>query len=1349
MNKFENADCSDFKMVLKKIKDLIGAIRLGSPLSQADAWIIEKVYHKDRLKIERLSGDSLSMEQCYINLAIVEKFSQDTDPRDGEATKSSQFSILYRKNVETPDESLQVELPTLFNPHTTRDGTTLIPRRILIRGRAGIGKTTLCKKIVYEFHHGTWSEWKNLFDRVLWIPLRKLKRPGGQSGYNLEKLCEDEYFSYPIKRRDLSNALVEALLTKRSKCLLLLDGLDEISHVLGVPDHDMKTLLDDLLSFPNVIVTSRPHVEHESFQTMDLQLETTGFYPTQVDTYIEKSFSSQTDNSSEDKVRDIKRFLRGRLLLQSLVRIPIQLDALCFTWQYWNPKGNPSSMTGIYKEIEKNLWAKDAVRMGKKHGEELVTHQVAIDEYEDLVADEMHLLEGLGFTGLWNDVIEFTAEHRKHIYTKFKRGAFLPAQTLPKLSFLRTSDHTKDINGNYHFIHLTFQEYFAAKYFVRQWKNNKELYLLALDSDNGSKETLPAQFLREQKYSTRYNIFWRFVAGLLSFRDIAMMGQTPADRVSAFFNVLEQEPIDLLGPTHQRLIIHCLSEINTTFPEQMTFQKRLAEWLLFECRLARKRPTAVRLPREVEFPDEVLKIALNDKTSGSQAPIIFSLSCRNVAAPGLITVVTSFLGDQMSHVRFWAARALSKDDNLPHDTLEALVALLEDDHEHGGREAATALATQETLPRNIVVALLSLLDNESIRVRRNAISAISTHMTFDDIITVFMEKFMKNCVLHGDGVKALGEHAALPEKMMAAVRELLDFAGSIQGYVFKVSPTRTELPDIALLAVIEQLGNDDDRIRLGAVRTLVHRAALPDTIKAAIGARLYNNSSETRADVIEILSERGMLSEETVEAIAAQLGDKSSELRAAAVRALGKHAKMINVTTVQAIAVLLGDDDSEVIALAVDALDRQAALPDQVLNAMAALLDLDAEPLPGWFIIRVLDRVKKILAAQSAIPRPVLEAAVANLDDENEDTRRAAAYTLRRQAMLPIKMLPDESLEALVPHLGQNDWYVQLAVVHMLHGLESMSDQVLTKIVVTSLDTRNDVLIFAAQKVLQRELALPNKQWPKKAVDAVLAQLQNGDEDDQYHATRILEGQPRLPAQVLEALVAQLLDEGQISRKAAKILESQTVLPPAVLEAATAWRDRRLRSMMRTLTETFEFRKTNPLSPSKDLWPLCEELWSQKLLPDDVLLKLVNLMRDNYPDSRSYVPDILLRYTKGKMLPTEILLKLVGLVRMGYGFQGFRVLGEQPTMPDEVLTELVALLGDREREIRRTAETLLRKHRRFYCTLFNGPHGVSLYRVLFEKSFEEHITWYILGNGCHVSIPGLGTISLDNSNKAM
>ncbi|OAA54616.1 peptidase C14 [Cordyceps fumosorosea ARSEF 2679] len=274
--------------------ELAAAIRrLKTPslLEQADTLIRDKRYTADKLKIERLSGELLPMEQCYINLAIVEQSGPDAGhSTKKEDTTPSPFSIFIRQKVETPDKTMQVELATIFNERKGSDGQPMHPRRILIRGRAGVGKTTLCKKIVHEFTKVTWVKWNELFDRVLWVPLRNLKLPERRkkAQYTLEHLFSHE-FLLPTDGPNLARALSCALETKSSKTLFLLDGLDEVSQDL-TGNSSMACFLAELLNQPNVVITSRPSAKPPP--NLDLELETIGFGPDQLNEYIEKSFTN-------------------------------------------------------------------------------------------------------------------------------------------------------------------------------------------------------------------------------------------------------------------------------------------------------------------------------------------------------------------------------------------------------------------------------------------------------------------------------------------------------------------------------------------------------------------------------------------------------------------------------------------------------------------------------------------------------------------------------------------------------------------------------------------------------------------------------------------------------------------------------------------------------------------------------------------------------------------------------------------------------------------------------------------------------------------------------------------------
>jgi hypothetical protein len=89
----------------------------------------------------------------------------------------------------------------------------------------------------------------------------------------------------------------------------------------------------------------------------DLELETVGFDAEQVNNYVEKY--------SYDHAEEIKSFIKRSWLLQGLFQVPIQLEALCDSWDVV-PRAQgavPTTMTTLYQAIEQKLWKKNATRL--------------------------------------------------------------------------------------------------------------------------------------------------------------------------------------------------------------------------------------------------------------------------------------------------------------------------------------------------------------------------------------------------------------------------------------------------------------------------------------------------------------------------------------------------------------------------------------------------------------------------------------------------------------------------------------------------------------------------------------------------------------------------------------------------------------------------------------------------------------------------------------------------------------------------------------------------------------------------------------------------------------------------
>uniref|UniRef100_A0A8H7N3H9 NACHT domain-containing protein n=1 Tax=Bionectria ochroleuca TaxID=29856 RepID=A0A8H7N3H9_BIOOC len=495
---------------------------------QVDEYLNSHHYSDDRLRIQRLSGENLDMAKCYINLAVVRHMPlNNTAPSNEEA---SPFDIFSRLGVDSRDANQCVDLAKMFDSRHTSQGLMKAPRRILIRGRAGVGKTTLCKKMVFEFERR--NLWNDLFERVLWVPLRTLKTLSRDSltlvdFFHYHFFRDDHRFGHILAERLAAEVQPRPGMSTGSRTLLILDGLDEVTETWNI-DEPMHDLLAKLLNQPNVIITSRPHAQLplDVENPIDLELETVGFQLKQVDEYLEMALPSPKD------VKEIQNFLKRFAIVQGLARIPILLDALCYIWSD-NAGNNPilQTMTNFYKYVQQQLMIKDSVRLGKRKAS--VAHNMGPLQLEDCFKDEVELLEKLAFTGMVNDMIEFEPKTRHFFLRAFKNenDRILPDQSIRHLSFLRTSDpHKKGADVNYHFLHLTFQEFFAASCFVRQWISNSENSVCYLDlkHDTGKEQETISSFLAQHKYNPRYDIFWRFVAGLLD-------NEQNGDEVENFF----------------------------------------------------------------------------------------------------------------------------------------------------------------------------------------------------------------------------------------------------------------------------------------------------------------------------------------------------------------------------------------------------------------------------------------------------------------------------------------------------------------------------------------------------------------------------------------------------------------------------------------------------------------------------------------------------------------------------------------------------------------------------------------------------------------------------------------------
>ena len=326
------------------------------------------------------------------------------------------------RGVKTDDN---VDMFQIFQPHEECSQ----PRRVLIKGQPGMGKTTYCRKIAYD-----WAK----------------KRKGGESfpDFVLVLLlkCRDincglwEAIDDQLLPREVNKEEKERFFTfirhHQSKVLLVFDGLDELPR-------DQLLIYKDIIQgrvLPEsyIAVTAQHEVEvnvRECFHTL---LEVEGLTKTDAKKFILRYFKE------EHLAKKLLGKLDSDVTLQDLTRNPLNTALLCFLCEDFEGKF-PESRTLLYLEIVECVLRRYRLKMKlPETKQDLVTlYQVELKE-----------LGRIAMEGLRNGSMYFDESAFEGFSSDVKSGVgFLSVEggrskRRPVLS--------------YGFLHKSFQEFLAS-----------------------------------------------------------------------------------------------------------------------------------------------------------------------------------------------------------------------------------------------------------------------------------------------------------------------------------------------------------------------------------------------------------------------------------------------------------------------------------------------------------------------------------------------------------------------------------------------------------------------------------------------------------------------------------------------------------------------------------------------------------------------------------------------------------------------------------------------------------------------------------------------------------------------
>ena len=250
-----------------------------------------------------------------VNLALIHYQNTRTQQELIEISKRCKEGASHVDKLTASHSNVTKDIQKIFMPEYDNKA----PKRILIEGAPGIGKTVLAKEITYQWANGKiLQEHKLLFLLYLRDPklheIKSLTDILNLFSSTFEKACGLE--EYVTESHGVNAAFV-------------LDGFDEFPVTL-----QKQSFITDLIIGQNdnlnsvVIVTSRPTATLFLHSIVDRRIEILGFPKEE-----RKKYVALTLKNSLDKIQELDKYLKQHPIIDNLCYIPLHLAILMYLFR--------------------------------------------------------------------------------------------------------------------------------------------------------------------------------------------------------------------------------------------------------------------------------------------------------------------------------------------------------------------------------------------------------------------------------------------------------------------------------------------------------------------------------------------------------------------------------------------------------------------------------------------------------------------------------------------------------------------------------------------------------------------------------------------------------------------------------------------------------------------------------------------------------------------------------------------------------------------------------------------------------------------------------------------------------
>ena len=436
----------------------------------------------------------LELDQIFVKLVIHDRIANYNFPED----RREQLKVFPKPKS---NESEYVPWQDII------DGNN---KHLLLVGRPGIGKTILSTKLLRGSAFNK-LKYRN-FDAAFLVKFRHYN--SRREYLDLRKLLS---WSEAVSQ-DLDDEVWNYIITNPTKVLLIFDGIDEFNARSAISNDDSrfndseeeemplhclykKIASGKLLKGATVITTSRPTASSCVRQLrFDKVLEILGFTSEEIEDYVTR-FTKEDQNPETEK-KAIWQHISTNFILFTLCYVPVNCFIICSCLSWWRSRSKslPTKLTKIYSTALKIFYFRhnDKCRMSEEARDQLFLKP--FHELPTECKEEFQRLGKIAFDGIKEGRLLFTSEEVKGLED---------CGLLHRLPDLPTQEGLDEDKAQYCFIHLTFQEFLAARHVV----------------DTMTEAQALEQFITDHINEGSWQLVVQFVAGLLVDSDKAKQEQ--------------------------------------------------------------------------------------------------------------------------------------------------------------------------------------------------------------------------------------------------------------------------------------------------------------------------------------------------------------------------------------------------------------------------------------------------------------------------------------------------------------------------------------------------------------------------------------------------------------------------------------------------------------------------------------------------------------------------------------------------------------------------------------------------------------------------------------------------------